>query len=505
MVFIIKQMVNIEFQGIIKDMAFEKYLDLFGVMFNQAQGRHEKWKLWDKQREVARAYDEYKIIWEAKQRQLGASEEAGQYAIKVCVGEPRSEVIVMSKDATEAAYFLRRRVKNNLDAMVRIPAAQGVPYPFPEYKAGAQKIEFENGSWIEIASSDNREVISRTPRLIIFDEVKTFSKKDADELWAGMLPSIAEQPHSQIIVISTGEYGTWFNEMTERIMKGEIEGIHLIDMFEGSNPNRTPEWYSKQKKKYSEEVLFYREYCRDWNDFFASRSGAVWPHFDENPGGRHVNFCQPDFKNHQYYIIYDHGFQHLSATLFCTYDKHSNHLYVFDELALKNKMLPEISMEIRKKMNFYRMNYGAPGRPYMAIADSHCFAKMGTVSIGDTLSDQTGLYFRKSDKHDLMGAVARISVRMVNGGLTIHPQCATTIKQVRNLRWRESDGKETPVDVDNDFTDCLAYLENELIPSIRAVPKEEPDLLSRIFKPKMDYDAAEVPFKEEDLFKWQAL
>lgn len=437
----------------------------FGVLWNRASFKFEKWNLWNAQLKLVQDLDTFKINWVAKQRQLGVSMIAGRKCLFTCISEPNAECIIISKDITEAKEFLRNKVLLGIQHLYNTQYAEGQVYPFPEFEKGDIKLVWENGSRIEVASSDNEEIRSRTPRLIIFDEIRTFGDNDAKELWTAILPSIVEQEKSQLMCISTSKFGSWFNVTTDKILNGKIEGVNLVSMFENSNPARTKEWEEREKKRLGDEILFYREYPRNWDDFFASREGAVWKDFDNRVGGRHVNYFEPKFERNQYYIVYDHGMQHPVAVIFCIYDKYNDHLYIFDELYIKGKELPEVTYMLREKMNFFKLKYAAPTKPYKAIADRQCFAQDGRETVSNILNRLTGIFFCPCDKKNLELARAKVGLRMANNGLTVHPRCEKTIEQVKNWKWK-NDPDETKAEKPVDKADDICFEEKTLISTI---------------------------------------
>lgn len=452
-------------------MDFLQFLAAFGMLYDQSHGKYVHWFSWPKQQELCHLMDTWKIIWVMKARQLGISEMMALYAIFVAMREQKSEIIIISKKLPDAKYFLRKRTLTKLEAMYNLEWEPEKKLPWIGYTPFEGKIEFENGSWIEAASSDNEEVRSHTPRLILFDEIRTFAMADATELWTAIKPSIREQPRSQAICVSTAKHGTWFNRMTKKIKSKELQGIKYFFMPGNARPDRTPEWYAEQLKREPDHKLFYREYPRNEDDCFASREGAVWPQFEPKAGGRHVNRFEINFIRMRYIVVYDHGRQHPACLMMALYDKFSDHLYVFDEVYIKGKEITEVAFEIRKKLNYYRKFHNAP-KPALAIADTACFAKDGRRPVADTLRSVLGINFKKSIKHDMDGSIDLVGARMSNAGITIDPRCENTIRQIHELCWKydaEEKKTEKPIDIEDDLPDCLRYLVSEL----HAVPRPE--------------------------------
>jgi len=465
----------------LRKMNFLQFLTMFGVFYDQVEGKWTKWYPWQKQQQLCNLFEGKKYVWVMKARQLGITELMALYAIFVALREPKSEIIIISKKLPDAKYVLKKRVVSKLEPMRKLEQAPGDCFAWMDWKILEGKIEFENGSWIEAVSSDNEEVRSHTPRLVLFDEIASFGRKDASELWSAILPAVQEQPRSQVICVSTAKPGTWFNEMTKKIRDKVLTGIQYFFMPGNSRPERTKEWYEKEITKWPDKKLFYREFPRTEEDCFAAREGMVFKSFDKE---RHVKPIKLNFR-YKYIICYDHGRQHPACMLYTLYDRYEDHLYVFDEVFLSGYELPEICYQIKGKINLYKNSFNAPD-PQKAIADTACFAKDGRKPVASILRQLTNISFTKSDKKDQKGTLDALCTRFFNGGITIDPRCVNTIRQVEELRWKyeynsaddsHEEFPEKPVDIDNDATDDLLYIEAFLRGTPKAIPDKTPQLM----------------------------
>lgn len=512
-----------EFVNWLSHLDFTQFIAIFGMFWDQILGKYVKWYMWEAQKKLAGIFNLKRLIWVMKARQLGISEMMAMYAIFVALREAKSEIIVISKKLPDAKYFLRKRVLTKLEAMYPLELEPGVKCAWPKYEAFEGRITFENGSWIEAASSDNEEVRSHTPRLILFDEVRSFAKNDAAELWSAMLPAIREQPRSQLIAVSTAKPGTWFNSMTKLIRIKEIEGVNYFFMPGSANPKRTPEWYEKESKKEPDKKMFYREYPRNEEDCFAAREGLVFDSFDPVEHVKPIDIEKIAYRC-RFMIAYDHGFQHLAAMLFFLFDKYENHLYLFDEQYHKRLQITEIAYNCRKKLNFYKKFHKLP-RPHLAVADTACFGQTGQRPIAEVLRNIMGVSFKKSIKHNEKGGIELVRSRFALKGITIDPRCVQAIRQISDLRWKyeydpdrpdmQEEHPEVPVDVDNEAPDLLRYLEAEL----HALPKPKPEKpVDLHFNPKFNRHKRELrsklfqgagstpaEFTEQELEAWQYL
>ena len=482
----------VKFQEWISLMSFSQFHAFCGMLWDPKIKSFLKWDYWPGvrgylgQEEVAAAIAASKISWMLKARQLGLSEIAGFYAMFIALTEPKSETIIISKKLQDSKYFLKRRVLYKLHAAYALELEPGKKFPWPSFEDNTDtgKIIFENGSIIEAVSSDNEETRSRTPRLVILDEARSFSNKDAEELWSAILPAIESNEMAQLISISSARFGTWFNEMSKQILAGDLKGINLIFLPDDTHPLRTPAWRSEARKKWPNQALFMQEHPMKPEDCFVSREGAVFPQFNPKPGGRHVEPVTLNW-SYRYIIGYDHGRQHPAVLLLCIYDRYENHLYIFDELFCRGKELPEVAYAIREKLAFYSKNHNAPP-PQLKIADRACFAQDGRKSVSDVLRDLTGITFKPSIKPDVVDSLDSLSARLSNNLLTIDPRCENTIRQIQELSWKNDpteSKRERPVDIEDDAVDVLRYICAELR---GAVPKkEEPPSLLEVLDRKL--------------------
>lgn len=488
-----------------------------GLLWDIPSRRFQKWEYWKGvrgfpgQAEVAEEFEQAKIAWVLKARQLGLSELAGEYAFKVAITEPRSEILVISKTSADAKYFLKRRILPKIQAAYALEMEKGRRFPWPKFidNTDTGKILFDNGSFIEAVSSDNEQVRSRTPRLVIFDEIRSYSHKDAAELWSAILPAIQSNPSAQMLCISSAKFGSWFNEVTKRVMTGKMPDVSFLFLPTDTCPDRTPEWRKREANNWPQHSLYLQEHPMKPEDCFVSREGAVFPQFDPKPGGRHVHEFDISWA-HQYIIGYDHGRQHPAVLLLTLYSRHENHLYVFDELFCRGMELPQVAYAIRQKLNFWKEAHGAPP-PQRKYADSACFAKDGRRTVAETLRELTGVNFQAALKHDINVRIDRLSLRFSQGLITIHPRCEQLRRQIEDLRWKNDpteSKKETPEDIEDDGIDILGYIDSEINASVKKIPEEREEL----FDPRRmaDRDKIRRALRErtthtiEDINAWQA-
>ncbi len=454
---------------------FMQFHELFGTMWSKDEGRFLKWELWAGtyrdgiqyagQHEMLHDFEAQEISWLAKARQLAGSEGAATYAIYLCLKYSNSLVTVFSKDYPAAEAFLAERVKMKLDGMLLVRDPAGNPWPWRDSAGGLPwrtkldgncvidgAVKFFNGSSIEAFSSDNTGPISRSPRLVILDEARTYAKGDAEEIWSGILGAL--NPPMQVIVISTGKAGTWYNEMTLDIDAGKVPGVKVTFLPDDIRPGHDAEWRVKRLGQLKGNVSrLKREHPLVLKDIFATSEGMVIGSWDKDV---HVGELPLEWGPGDEFIIgYDHGHTktHPAVALFCCYNRYEDFLYVFDEVFVRGRELVEISKEIREKYEFY-LRQGAPR--VSALADTAIFSDNGVKSIADTLIEETGIAFARAWKHDKDHSTDVMQTRFFHRTIMISPTCQGTIKQVSS--WLYKEGKDKPVEIEDDSQDVIRYI-----------------------------------------------
>lgn len=470
----------------LKSLSFPQFTLLFGTMFSATEGAFKPWKLWRGSRRpttapdgpgkygasVIRAGIEYfagqyealvaiqraAILWVAKARQKGMSEMAAMYAIYICLTEPKSVVLVFSADASASKAFLADRVLKKLEGMIvrRDPAGDLYPWGEVPWIDGKDKIQFRNGSVIEAHSSDNTGPISRSPRLVIFDEIRTYPFKDAKEMWTTMMGARGVQGRNlQAICISTPMAGSWFNEMTRKILDGAIEIAEFLFLPDDIDPARDAEFRRQQLQVMGgDETALRREHAIVVDDLFASHEGLVIGSWDPAAHVRRIPVTWDD--GEEFILGYDHGHtqEHPAVCGFYRYNRYENFLYRFDEVFMRGKELTEVGPAIRAKV-FYWQDRGAPGIT-AAIADTAIFNDLGMKTVGEVLIEETGIQWGRAFKHDKAHSLDLLQQRFFHRRIAIDPRCGDGITQLSNLRYKE--GKDKPEELEDDVCDECRYV-----------------------------------------------
>jgi len=306
--------------------------------------------------------------------------------------------------------------------------------------------------------------------------MKPGSSNTQDRYGALHCQQLRKNPNGQIIVLSNSGPGTWFNSQLQRIVDGRVKGVDLYFLSVWVDPARNQEWYSETRTSFDSEIDFYMEYPETIEQMLLQREGFVFPNFDSKEGGKHIRNFEPNWNDH-YIYGYDDGYVHWAVFLQMMYDPYEDHLYIFDEMYDTGKDTSEISKQINSKIYHWR-EYGAPRKPWRAIADTAIFSQRGQKTVADLIRNYTGINFQKSWKHDEEGSLSMLRIRFTQDKITIHPRCHNLIRQIRDLPF-DKNGK--PKDAENDGIDILRYICAELNKQIRQVPEKDPKPYDRHF------------------------
>ncbi len=469
-----------------------------------------KWALWEGierdgvkysgQPEMLAAFERAKIAWLAKARQLGGSEGAALYAVYLCIKYPKTLVIVLSKDHSAAEAFLVKRVKSKLDGMLMMNDPLGKPWPFADAggilpwrcKADGNcvidgSVQFYNESEIIALSSENSGVRSYTPRLVIFDEAATYSTSDAENIWSSIMGVMNDG--AQIIVISTGVAGSWYNKMTKILIGGGIPEAELIFLPDDIRPGHDDEWRVAQLKTYGgDTVKMNREHPQIIEHLFSTNDGLVISSWEESV---HVGSLPLDWiQGCEFYLVYDHGKTrgHPAVCWFVWYNRYDDMVYVFDEVFERGKELTYVGPRIRDKLAYYY----AQGAPVLtaAIADTAIFSDLGVKTVAAVLIEETGINWTRAFKHDKKHSLELLQQRFFRNKIKLHPKLrgnaedGGSIVQLESLSYKP--GKDLPMEIEDDAIDLGRYLCAQLERGDR--PPEE-SVLQRSLKIIANLDA----------------
>ena len=488
-----------DFKRWIRGLTFLQFARVFGVLWGEEQKTFIPWHWWPGvrgyagQRDMLEAMATAEILWLSKGRQLAASEAAGLYAIYLGFTDPRSLSMWFSKDGPAANAALHERVARKLDGLVefcRQPdgkewpwfGADGTPV-FWRYgrdgKFNDKYIEFADGAMCEAHSSEDSGSASRSPRLIIFDEMRYYERNQAKEIWSSFIGGL--RPPRQLFGISTNAPGTWCSDMTKKIWGGGMSSARFLFMPADIElkPDGTPRWdaageYRKKKLEQYDgvEATLKVMHPMEPEDMFASNEGLVIGSLNKERHLRRIPLTWDSWK--EFHIIYDDGHtkEHPAAAAFCQYDTRTDFLYVFDEVFLRAADFPVIAQSLVTCLQQWRDRDAPEPETFGDVK-----GKTGTRDVGEVMYEETDLLgtplsFSGVDKADKAGSLRLLQSRFFHDKICYDPRCENLWKQLEGWIY---DKKGEPSEYEDEAGDLGRY-ECNRIRKGGAPPREETTL-----------------------------
>jgi len=478
--------------GALKGLGFIRFAIIFATIFDREAKARTRWGFWPArprpekygggfwsgQLDMLRTMASAVITWMSKARQMGGSEGAALYAIYVCLTEPSSLVMVFSIDMTAAKAFLSERVAPQLAGILGLADEwpfldeDGLP-PWKIYDSG--RIVFFEGtereSVIEAHSSNDSGAASRTFRLAIFDEIRYYVYREADELWASIMGAIHEG-YSQVIGISTAKGGTWYNDMTKLVMENGVPDAQWVFIPDSTNPSHQAEgWRERKLKSYKNNKAQLSVMNPEVpEDMFVTASGLVINSLNEERHRRRLTMHMDDpewVASKQWQLWYDDGHTngHPAHCAFICYDEFTDITYQFDEAFFRppekeSVDFPVIARGIVEKVVSW-MRQGMP------VPDCYgdVLGKIGARNIASVMLEETerivesgevdgaiSLSFSGADKADKEGSVALLQNRFFHDKAFIDPRCTNSWQQLSGWVYDERTGKPSELEDEACFT-----------------------------------------------------
>lgn len=442
-----------------------KYVATFGSVFNKEERRTVPFTLWPLQRKLLNNLDRdqklgFNRTWIPKARQLGISELAAERAVMNMLKYDKFQVIVVSKKADDAEYFLEWRVKCKVEYLAKrakqLEQASGVRIEVPTIvKATQEKIVLSNGSVITALPATGTSGASMTADAIILDEAGGFDLlpgASLEDLWRNILPTIEKAGRlGWIMVIGTSEPGTFFNDRIRKLLNNGSSQSKMYFLPWYTDPNRTQEWVKAQKEEMVNEVNFRLQYPETIHDFFAVKTGLVIPEFENTLQGNVTNRDKIDWGNAEIIVGYDHGSTeaHKAFAVFCLYWKEKNLLYVWKELVFRGEAVYAIAPAIKAVIA------QMPKPPRRLIADTAIHKNDGVKSVAETFAEY-GIYWSKSQKHDEQGSLELVRRRCIERKVIVDEDCMELREEF--VSWKYDKNGVKPEDKNNDGIDAIKYI-----------------------------------------------
>ncbi len=474
----------ISFDAMIKSMSFPQFLVAFGTLWNGQKRCYEPWVPWEGvggnpgQLDVAAMLESTRAFYTPKSRKKGISELWALYCAYVLMREPNADAKVYGASSAQTREFMEKRFQRQIEGL----SAVYPEIPWPKWVITKDRADCDNGSFLNIYSSENTGAHGGDPRLTLLDEAQLYAANDFKEMMKGILPTLNGE--RQFAMIGTSRSGSKFNETVDGIrnnypmVKTDVweddsrteDGLYkrmgMIFLADSLDPrHRVPGWKESQIASFGGDMVSYlSQHPESIDDIFLSHEGLVISSWDTK---RHVVDMDVVWKpHHEFYIFYDHGSSpaHPAVLGLLQYDPWNDFLYCFDEVFERGVELSVMAGKMTKKLVEWRRRWDderqviKPGvRPYGDVRGLY-----GIRHVDEILRDEMGLQFIMVKKRDEAAQIELTKARHFRGtgegrrgGIAYHSRCQNIIKQISSLRYKE--GKDEPEGLENDSLDMIKY------------------------------------------------
>jgi hypothetical protein len=446
-------------RDLLEQFELSTWIDTFGTVFSQEKSERTKFALWPQQRKLCeninrwqnQGFNETAL---PKARQNGASELAGERALKDLMTYPKNKILCISGNLPKAEEFLKERV---LEKYYALPKGK-IPWPTIT-RITTTYVQFSNGAEFRSLPASDTAGQSYSASAVILDEcgaIDLNNNASFEGVYRNVQPAIEKAgKRGWLMQIGTSEAGTAWNDKIKKIMDGKdkITKMHFIGW--RADPSRDEGWYEKTKQKFPNEVDFKTQYPETIKDFFVVKEGLAVPQFEEDIHVR--EFEIPEYYT-KLYFGYDHGYIHPAVFLTAIYEYKKDILYIYDEDYWTQMETSQIASKIKTKVQNTEALLRL--RTHKNIADSAIWQRKEKVTVADEFR-KGGVRFSKAYKHGGLtgpdGSLEKMRRYFHRRKIIIHPRCQRLIQDLNS--WRYKKGlSETLEDKNDDGCDVLRYL-----------------------------------------------
>jgi len=242
---------------------------------------------------------------------------------------------------------------------------------------------------------------------------------------------------------------TWmYEEFWEPHQVGRLENsfVQTVDMEDNIHIDQrakeeTLRGYSKEEREARKTGMFVHFHGRVYGEF---NTECIIPQ-DDVPVGYPI------------YVGLDPGIRHMAAVVFM-YHTPDDTLVVFEELALKDMNVGEVSRAIKETEIIYGV------KPTWYVIDPSARNKQHVTGRNLQLEYADHGILTFPGQNDVATGISRVKVRLEHKKLLVMANCTETIKEFRQYRWSKpprqspNDPKEVPIKKDDHLLDAIRYM-----------------------------------------------
>lgn len=291
----------------------------------------QKFKLWQKQKEVLQSIDNNRLNIILKARQLGVTWLVLAYSMYLLLFNIGYFILALSKTEEDAKELIRRLtvMLSKLKMFIKEDTKENENWQGLKYRATALSIEIlhkDKSSVFKAFASSKSAGRSFTANLLVLDEWAF--QQFASEIWLSAYPTINRPTGGKVIGLSTIDRGTLF----EDLFVGDND-FNKIFMPWNSDPRRTNEWYETTKRDLGDSIM--QEYPATIEEALTIPGGSFFPEFKNE-----IHITEDEnISNTRYYAL-DYGLDMLAVLGISEYKKHFK---VFDEIHEEGLIASEAS------------------------------------------------------------------------------------------------------------------------------------------------------------------
>lgn len=399
-------------------------------------------------------------------RRFGKSTTNIITALEVCIQNPLSIV--------KYACPTQKMVKSIILPILRM-LFHDAPPEFDINKLwnkAESRLEFPNGSAIDIAGTDNgnAEALRGAYAHLIFCDEAAFMDDLAYVIQQVLLPQL-DTTSGKLVMTSTPNYNMPHHDFhMEYVFPNEENGKVIKYTFYDSpmiDDNDREKIIARYKKGLDDPRLR----CEYLVEIPRNTENSIVPEFyehrneillrDEN--GKPLDIILPEYCD--LYVSGDHGKKDLTGMLFGYYDFKDATLVIIDEWVGNGKDMTTTTVaEAVKAKEALRFvdEYGNKKKVFKRVMDNN-------LQMIDDFRILHNLHFSATKKDNKQGAVNELRVMIEEGRLKIHPRCVHTIYHTQNGQWKERNGRKEFAHLTDsldgdikgahcDLLDCLVYM-----------------------------------------------